>query len=110
MFNKAKDTKAMKKDAAELKKELAGMHKEEYEEIAEDYGTKSKALEALEDAIASSESTAIKIGLFMEKLRKLNKPIRQFREYLWAGMVENVIVMSDGTLVFKFQGGYEVTV
>ncbi len=46
----------------------------------------------------------------MEKLRKLNKSIRQFREYLWAGMVENVIVMSDGKLVFKFQGGYEVTV
>ncbi len=112
MKKKAYDTKAMKKDAAKLKKELEALEKEagEYDKRADDYKTKSKELEALEDAIASSEAKAIKIGLFMERLRKLNLPIKQFKKHLWAGMVENVIVMSDGTLVFRFQGGYEVTV
>ena len=50
------------------------------------------------------------MGRFIQRLAERDGPLREFIDGLWIDSVENVTVRSNGTLVFRFQGGDEVTI
>ena len=64
-------------------------------------------IEALEkdrtDRIANSKT----IGRFIRIIRGSSALINEFDEKLWTAIIDNVMVMKDGGLVFKFKNSLE---
>lgn len=62
----------------------------------------------LEREKARKEAQGKAIDKFITGLRKRTETITQFDESLWLACIENVLVSSDGVMVFRFHGGTEV--
>ena len=50
------------------------------------------------------------IGGFMFRLKEMDQPLEHFDNRLWLEVIDYVRVLSDGTLIFKFQNGLEIPV
>ena len=78
-----------------------------YNGFVERYEKATVRVEELQTMRRQKERSADRIGEFMFDIGELNEPIQQFDEGLWLGLVERVLVHSDGRLVFQFTGGFE---
>ena len=69
---------------------------------------KARASE-LEKQRRQLDQTAEDIGGFMFEITELQEPVQEFDAALWRATVDRVLIKEDGTMVFKFYGGIEIT-
>ncbi len=70
-----------------------------------------KALERmteLEELKRERQSKSLVLEGFVQNLTKRNSILEEFDNRLWAAIIDNVTILTDGKLVFKFTDGTEV--
>ena len=79
-----------------------------YNELVQRYNMMAANLESLRKAKADRESKADAIGEFIFRIQELDV-LTEFDEKLWLTTIDKVSVYADGRLVFRFQGGGEIS-
>ena len=59
--------------------------------------------------LSDTESKKCSINVFVESLSNHDKPLTEFDETLWSSIIDKVYTQKDGSLVFKFNVGLEIT-
>lgn len=71
---------------------------------------KAKArLEELRGIKARREAQAEKIGAFLFEIRELDT-FTEFDETLWLHVIDTVTVNREGSMLFRFKGGTEISI
>lgn len=65
-------------------------------------------IEKLEKKGEQRKAKADSISAFVFELHETNEPVSEFDSKLWTSVIENVLVKSNGKLLFKFRNGLEV--
>ena len=81
----------------------------QYNRLAESYHEMEKNVEKLEMQLTQARLSTILIRNFIKTLKEMNTP-GEFDERVWGSIIESVTPMDDGSMVFNFKGGVEVTV
>jgi hypothetical protein len=55
-----------------------------------------------------TEGTGDSISAFMFELHETDEPVTEFDNKLWISVMDNVLIRSDGTLVFRFRNGMKI--
>ena len=86
------------------------------EDYARRYATLMDRFEAATAKLAelnkqkqARDDQAFMIGGFLFELRERDEALSEFDPYIWAITLDVVTANSDGSLVFKFRNGLEVT-
>lgn len=74
------------------------------------YDEAAAKLSDLQSKRAERQKKAEAITRFMKRLSERDGPLRTFTDGLWIDTIETVTVRPDGCMVFRFQGGTEVTI
>jgi|BioPla2DNA2_1021312.scaffolds.fasta_scaffold87027_2 hypothetical protein len=59
----------------------------------------------LQEQSKQRKAQADSISAFMFELHETDEPATEFDNKLWISVMDNVLVRSDGTLVFRFRNG-----
>lgn len=81
-----------------------------YNNLVERYETAKGKLKALQKRRTDRLQKADAIGGFMFTLMERDAPLDTFTDGLWIDSIDLVTVKPNGTLVFRFQNGREITV
>lgn len=81
-----------------------------YNGYVERYESARSKMESLQKKRELRCSEADEIGAFMFELAELDDPPLEFDDHLWLATVKQATVLGDGTLVFIFRDGTEITV
>ena len=81
----------------------------QYNRLAESYHEMEKNVEKLEMQLTQARLSTILIRNFIKTLKEMDTP-GEFDERVWGSIIESVTPMDDGSMVFNFKGGVEVTV
>ena len=87
-----------------------GEYNKRYAGFLQRYEAASAKLASLQKQRTERQKKAEAIGRFIQRLAERDGALSEFTTGLWIDSVETVTVGSDGTLVFLFQDGREVTV
>ena len=80
-----------------------------YNGLLERYNRAEARIKELEIQRTERMAKADAIGAFMFRLREMDQPLEHFDDRLWLEIVDCVTVHRDGSLIFKFQNGTEIT-
>ncbi len=89
---------------AQSQEEFASRYKG-YEERYE--GIKNK-VEKLQEQKAQRQAQADSISVFIFELHETDEPVAEFDSKLWLSVIDNVLVKSNGILVFRFRNGTDI--
>ncbi len=81
-----------------------------YAGLLQRYEDASAKLASLQEKRTERQNKAEAIGRFMRRLAERDGALSEFTTGLWIDSIETVTVGSDGSMVFRFQDGREVTV
>lgn len=85
-------------------------YRDRYDRLVKRYETAKETADTLQKKRTARLHKADAIGGFMFRLQELDQPLETFTDGLWIDTVDQVIVRRDGTLLFRFRNGSEVTV
>ena len=80
-----------------------------YAALMDRYEAAAAQLAELNEKKQAREDQASMIGGFLFELRERDEALSEFDPYIWAITLDVVTANSDGSLVFRFRNGLEVT-
>jgi hypothetical protein len=83
---------------------------ERYKGYEERYTGIQDKMSKLQEQSKQRKAQADSISAFMFELHETDEPVTEFDNKLWISVMDNVLVRSDGTLVFRFRNGIEIEV
>ena len=81
---------------------------EKYKGYEERYTGIQDKMSRLQEQSKQRKAQADSISAFMFELHEIAEPVTEFDIKLWISVMDNVLVRSDGTLVFRFINGMEI--
>ena len=81
-----------------------------YAALMDRFGAAAAKLAELNEKKQARDDQACMIGGFLFELRERDEALTEFDPYIWAITLDVVTANSDGSLVFRFRNGLEVTV
>ena len=85
-------------------------YEKKYNAIAQQYEAKKDRYDEVDGLIVTAKAQRKNVETFIKTLREMDGTFEEFDSELWGSMVETVTVQTDGSKVFAFKGGYEVSV
>ena len=85
-------------------------YERQHQELMEKYEERSGRCNELNERIRNAKASVKRLGYFIKQFRSMEKPIEEFNEDLWCGMLETIIVRSKDEIIVVFKGGYEINV
>jgi regulator of replication initiation timing len=85
-------------------------YNERYSSLVERYEKAKAKQKTLRKKRSDRVQKAEAIGGFMFALMEREQPLETFTDGLWIDSMDQVVVQSDGTMVFRFRNGSEITV
>lgn len=82
-------------------------YQKEYEELVNEYEMTKSEHKKLELDISSKLAKSETLDLFINTIKKQEKPLTEFDDVMWGSLLESVIVNKDDVL-FKFRDGTEI--
>lgn len=79
-----------------------------YNGYVERYEALKNKVTAFQSQRAERQAKADRIGAFMFQLQERDLPLEDFDDLIWQATIDQVIVHTDGRLVFRFQNGIEI--
>lgn len=86
-----------------------GEYNKRYAGLLQRYEAASAKLAALQKKRTERQKKAEAIGRYMKHLAERDEPLTTFTDGLWIDSIDSVVVRADGVLIFRFQGGEDVT-
>ena len=81
-----------------------------YDGLVQRYEDTKNKLADLQKKRTARQKKAEALTRFMTQVSERNEPLTAFTDGLWLDAIDQVTVQPDGVLLFRFQGGREVTV
>lgn len=82
----------------------------QYNELSENYKAKKKHYDEIKEEIHRREMAEHNNANFIRIMKGRKKPIKDFDEDLWGGLLKDILIERDGTATVRFKQGMEVVI
>ena len=88
----------------------SNIYEREYRQLAKRYEDLENQLKAMEAACEKRKIQHSAMARFLKNLKRTTAPVNDFTPQLWNAVVEKATITADGSVVFTFKNGMEITV